>query len=46
MFATVLQLLGLLLLIVAGCFVSFPAALAAVGVVCVYVGAAADRSDR
>jgi hypothetical protein len=43
MFATVLQLVGLLLLLTAGILVSLPVALGAAGVACLYVGLAADK---
>jgi hypothetical protein len=43
MFATLLQVVGLALILVAGVLVSIPVAVAAVGVVAVYVGLAAER---
>jgi hypothetical protein len=43
MFPTILQVFGLVLLIVAGSLVSVPAAVAACGLVAVFVGLAAER---
>ena len=43
MFATIVQIVGLLCLIAAGVMVSPAAIVAAFGVVCVFVGLAADR---
>lgn len=43
MFATGLQLAGLVLLVTAGALVSVAACVAAVGVACVYIGLAAER---
>jgi|DEB19_MinimDraft_3_1074340.scaffolds.fasta_scaffold13941_4 hypothetical protein len=43
MFATLLQVLGLALIILAAAMVSAPFAVAACGVVAVYVGLAAER---
>ncbi len=43
MFGSVLQILGLALLVAAGILVSVPATLGAAGVVALYLGLAADR---
>jgi hypothetical protein len=45
MLATLLQIVGLVLLVTAGCLVSLPVALGAAGVVVLYVGVAADRGE-
>jgi len=45
MAATLVQLLGLVLLVVAGAAVSMPAGLAALAAVLVYVGVAMDRQS-
>ena len=44
MFATVLQTIGLAMIILAAALISAPAAVAACGVVCVFVGLAAERN--
>jgi hypothetical protein len=42
-FATMLQTVGLALIVVSAALISFPVAVAAIGVVAVYVGLAAER---
>ena len=43
--ATILQLIGLVLVVIAGFALSVPAGIAAIGAVCVYVGLAVEDVD-